>query len=973
MPARIIRCLLLLLVSAVLSSRLAAQSLLFLENPHEEEYQGQEGENEGDERPQPRITPLKLFAPLQVPIGDTARSIDIPNVNITFFFGRDQNEPSVALNPLDPNNIVIGANDYRTNNTLWYYTTLTEGRTWAKLSPLPQTWPDAYYSSDPAIAFNTSGTPFYIFGRYVFNGFPFATNDIVCFSSSDKGLTWGNSSRVVFDSTVGVNAAVLADKNYIAIDRSLSSPFKDRIYVSWIEYQKLSSKLLATVCLKYSTDSGVSWSIQKKITTAGDFQCPIPAIGPNGEVYVTYEDIDSTHRQIHVAISADGGNTFTKDVVVSGYNDIGPLFSKVDAPAKHPVIKGHLRVNSFPSIAVDRSLLHNGRIYLTWAGKGADSHTHIYLSYSDSKGSAWSAPLPVENDANLHPTDKFFPWIAVDNTNGDVGIICYDSRIDSLANELVDAYLLFSHTGGLTFSPIRITDVSFDPKVSSFDSIFSDSMEFIGDYLGMDANNKRWYPAWSDSRSGQDKDLYMAVVRPYAPKAPYPFTAVENSATHTADLSWSYDGTDIKSDAISNYQFHLRREDGAVDQLLPSTARTYNDASAGSLVNHTYYLQVITATGDTSAIVSAGYFPRAVSEARVAVPNSSTAQAGGFDLIYTVPVYNVNGDTIKGLDEVFYIVDDAPYLEGDLNDNQRGKQLDPFFNLPDGYHKVQIVISVMRSDGDTVLSAPSAPVWLYAGEPLFNYQEDFSAGKNIFTPFAWDTTSANGLLPSRFINDSLPQVAYNANTDSWFVLPPVLIGDAIKSFEFDHEALVASGDSAIIEYSTDNGVHFFERAFYDKNTYPDHWHSDLATSSPMADIVSTKEFNGQPVIARFRLATHSSNGDGWFIGNIRTSDKASVRSLLFENDLKIIGNPVREHSDFQVELSIKDNARISISLVDMLGRSEEERISIGVLPAGVYRIKCEAPDEAGAYTVRCSIKNVLGYKEAVGRLIVLPK
>ncbi|HYM35573.1 MAG TPA: sialidase family protein, partial [Steroidobacteraceae bacterium] len=528
------------------------------------------------DRPRPRLKLLKSFSLPQSVESHPSSASDFPYFNVTSFLLADEDEPSIAINPVDQNNIIMGCNDYRSDSSLWYFASTDGGVHWSG-APFRANWQLAGIATDPAVTFNSSGTALYSYGRIAAGiVFPpsYNLNDVVSFSSSDKGNSWSGPSRAVFDSSTPSSALKLADKYYIAVDGTPTSSFFNRSYLTWAEYQNNQSRIVIT----HSTDNGAHWSAPVAISPAAHFQCPIPATGPAGDVYVAYEDVAPSHLQIHVARSTDGGATFASDVIVASYRDLGRLYPN-DSVYFHPVIKGHVRVNSFPSIAVDHSADHNGRIYLTYAANDANGRAHIYFSASDDNAGHWLVPRPVENDPNIHPTDKFFPWIAVDNSTGDVGIVCYDSRNDSLANELIDTYFLFSHNGGASFTPLRITPYSMDPHASSSRDTVGfgpgDSLEFIGDYLGLDVMKKHWYPSWTDTRVGYDQDIYVAIVRPYAPASPKGFQVVEDAATHLPDLSWSYDGLTTAGLPLGTFSFHLRRTDGLLDSILPPAARTF--------------------------------------------------------------------------------------------------------------------------------------------------------------------------------------------------------------------------------------------------------------------------------------------------------------------------------------------------------------------------------------------------------------
>jgi hypothetical protein len=500
----------------------------------------------------------------------------------------------------------------------------------------------------------------------------------------------------------------------------------------------------------------------------------------------------------------------------------------------------------------------------------------------------------------------------------------------------------------------------------------SDSLEFIGDYLGLDAVNKDWYPAWTDMRVGYDQDIYIAIVRPYAPSSPKDFQAVEDLTSHRPDLSWTHNGRTTAGLPLGGFSFHLRRSDGQLDTLLPSTSNSFTELSAKQTQNYTYSLQVLTSDGDTSTTTFARFHPRTAWEARPPEIVSAQTQNGGFFVTIKLPFFNIAGDTVHGLQKVYYIIDGVVADSGTANDGQRGKQVVPFIVQPDGFHKFEIVASTLLPEGDTVLSVHTPAVWLYAGAPLQSYSEDFSTDKNIFTPFAWDTTSANGTLPSRYINDSLPFVNYPANENTWFCLPPVTIADDTKTLEFDHVAAVASGDSAIIEYSADDGVHFQTLGTFDINSYPSQWHTSLTGSTSIHELVSFKDLIGKDAIARYRLSTHSSNGDGWFIGNIKftaTRDVRNVTAISNPNELRVLSNPVT-NSRLNADLIIHESGVINISIYDLLGRKRADIVSSRAVAAGEYKIESPMELEPGAYILICTKESGFNNGPLATRFIV---
>jgi hypothetical protein len=461
-----------------------------------------------------RLQPSRLVAPRKMSIlgsPDSTTTSHFPNIDVTNDPLDDQNEPSLSVNPIDPLAIAIGEVDDRNFDVLWYCATTNGGATWNNDS-LPQGYFDGGSvafdnATDPGVVFDQTGTLFF---SNVFYQFPAPNNEEACYKSTDNGLSWQVPVYVGGDTT-GIESE--ADRDYITVDRDSTSPYFGRIYIVWVTIAFPTSIIVEA----HSTDHGASWSLPVTVSSAPItqdtilFQGPIPACGPNGELFIVFEDRDSLSKRILVARSTDGGISFEPQVEVSPYHELGPVVP--DNFDGHPEIKGSVETNSFPSIAVDRSNLHKGQIYVTWCGRDADSSAHVYLSISDDAAQTWTTPDTIEDDTSAIRTDKFLPWIAVDQSSGDVGVTFYDSRNDPDSNILVDDYLTLSTDGGQTFTARRISSVSSDPRVCR-DVVTVDGTDllFFGDYISLDAMDSNWYPAWTDTRSGFDQDIYMSIV-----------------------------------------------------------------------------------------------------------------------------------------------------------------------------------------------------------------------------------------------------------------------------------------------------------------------------------------------------------------------------------------------------------------------------------------------------------------------------
>jgi len=395
--------------------------------------------------------------------------------------GMPQNETWMAVNPLDMNNIVGGANDYRNGDaTAGWYTSFDSGLTWTDgVFPIPGNY-DA--SGDPAVAFGLGNRVY--FAQLIFqrdNEIP--PSGVYVSTSTDGGATWA--------AAVNVSTSLpdeFDDKELIACDTTTSA-YSGNIYLSWTTFTDFYSR--SPIYISRSTDGGSNFSTPLEISDTDSNQGSMPAVGRDGEVYLVWKDY--YFDRILIDRSFDGGVTFGNDLEVASTTSVS-----------YPLPGFAFRGNSFPYIAVDRTYeQYQGRLYCVWNDE-RNGDADIYLASSDDHGLTWTQPIRVNDDAVGNGRLQFFPFVTV-TEGGAVDVMYYDNIYGSAG--LIDVTLARSHDGGSSFGPsIRVTDQSFDPYDDGFGGLF------IGDYNGMAATDNASYPFWTDTRSGTDADVYMSKV-----------------------------------------------------------------------------------------------------------------------------------------------------------------------------------------------------------------------------------------------------------------------------------------------------------------------------------------------------------------------------------------------------------------------------------------------------------------------------
>lgn len=414
----------------------------------------------------PDILSSGIFAAVQLSESSTVQSSPVSGLDAQVTFDlAPQNEPSLAINPVDPLNLVSGANDFSLGQAwLGVYVSLDGGLSWTN-DMIPKIGVLAGFeaASDPVVAFSRNGTLYYT--GLVFNLHPNRVEDGSVFiaRSVDGGLSFDRTILVA----VGSNQ-VFNDKPWLAVDNTGGS-FDGRIYVSWTRFFRFTS---AVIMVSYSSDGGRTFSTPRVISTSQVNQGSALAVGPSGELYVVWRDLVSD--SIRFSKSLNGGANFMSSGTVSNIVQI-------------PVLPGSsFRNNTNPALAVDSQ---SGNVYVAW-NDYRNGNSDVLFSRSVDGGSNWSPVLIVNNDATQ--SDQFFPSLS--SSAGNLHIVFYDRREDP-QNHLMDIFYALSTDGGAGFeSNVRVTEVSSNP-----DKGFGG--RFIGDYIGITSHGSRLHVAWTDTRN----------------------------------------------------------------------------------------------------------------------------------------------------------------------------------------------------------------------------------------------------------------------------------------------------------------------------------------------------------------------------------------------------------------------------------------------------------------------------------------
>ncbi len=433
------------------------------------------------------------------------------------------NETSIAVNPLNRQNLVAGANGFE-----FYF----QGATIVVRSLNDfrasfdggHSWTTGYlemggfnFASDPVFAFDTNGNAFYanIAGHAGQASRGVSDGSVVVARSTDGGLSY--ALPVLVDKGSGnIGRSVFDDKEWLTTDTSPSSPRKDAVYVTWTQFVFGPGGAFerAPILFSGSTDGGATWSRPREISGSGAFcvtqvtgpanQCDedqfsVPAVGPDGTIYVAFENSNTAapgfRSQYLVVRSSDGGATwqgpFKAASLVDGVSDY-----PVNVSGRQTLTDVQYRVNSAGAIAVSPDGSLNVVFSDNRNGSQASTNTDVFLTRSVDGGATWTAPTNVSAGSG----DQFYPWVAV-APSGTINVAYYDDSYDA-AHVRLGMTLARSTDGGATWTRTAVHTALSDPNHQRwFSGATNGKTTFLGDYngLALDATG-RAHMNWTDLR-----------------------------------------------------------------------------------------------------------------------------------------------------------------------------------------------------------------------------------------------------------------------------------------------------------------------------------------------------------------------------------------------------------------------------------------------------------------------------------------
>ncbi|GAB1431085.1 hypothetical protein MASR2M18_19190 [Ignavibacteria bacterium] len=859
-----------------------------------------------------------------------------------------QNESSIAINPLNSKNLIASAVDYRGQSSTWVYVSDDGGKSWRNIN-LGKPFTGWTSSNDPSVAFADDGTGYLMYGGFGNRNLSNPENGVFLARTNDGGKTWKAHIPVILHRGVQTADSNFEDKYYVHVDNSPQSPYFGRVYTPWkrVVARDSSTQIVAT----YSTDKGDTWSIPVQVsarlprssedTTFGQ-SFPLIRTGPNGDVYCFWNF--GPQRGIGFSKSNDGGASWSTPRIIHKYNSIGT--AKQIAEGVRHILKGAVRVESYPTIICDLTNgPRRGGLYMAWA---ADSVPNIYFSRSADGGNTWTTPKIIHE---TQKNDQFWPWIALDPTNGDIAAMYLDSRDDE-NNIGVNCYVSYSSDGGDTWRDFRASDAYSDLRRNPFAG-----NNFAGDYSGCDFYGGIIYPSWVDMRNTvtniADNDAYTAIVNLRIPRPDEPFTAQTLPAAPTEiSLSWTPPKERVLGQPLNVSEFsHILYRDGVQTAELPGATDSYRDSGLEPYRKYSY--KIIVAAGADSSAPRESYAFAGGSR----LPDKPALIAGkGTDnreVRLTARVPSLRSDSITPFVNPKSIIiyrDGAKISESPITVDDTGKTIVVTDTPPErGWYRYAISVSDAATPSNE--SAITPRLLLYTGPANSVFRENFDgAPSRYLTSASWAVTSSFGHSGNSSLTNSFEK-AYSNNERDTFVIFPVLTSSP-RELRFFHAAIIHQSDSGFAEYSSDYGKSWKRFAAFNNSMFAP-WADGTLNGADWREEKFTLPATADTALLRFRFAANFRNTDvGWFIDDITIDAPTSAEMREKQEQITLYPNPAQSY----IVMRLPFNSAVDIIITDAIGerielppdaiRQNGSHITFDVstLSNGVYTLQSILPD-----------------------------
>lgn len=413
----------------------------------------------------PAVVVMNGFTSVQV-------NVDSGGNNI---LGDAANEPSIAIDPTNPDRMAIGWRQFDTIVSNFrqagYGYTDDGGQTWT----FPGVIEPGVFRSDPVLDADSGGN--FVYDSLTSAGGDFCTDTYI---SADGGQSWPASAF-----------SFGGDKQWISVDRS-GGIGDGHIYRTWNRSFSCTGGIGRDFNL--SSDEGSSYSVP--IALPQQIQWGVTAVGPAGEVYV----VGSAATAGGYALAKSTTLQDTKEPqafdFLAGFSLGGP--QRVSTGPNPAGLLGQVWVAPDPT---DPMIVY---VAASVNPDGPDP-LDVHFVRSEDGGQTFGAPIRINDDAGTNAW-QWFGTMSV-APNGRIDVIWNDSRDDPLGFDS-QVFYSWSTDGGETWSDNVAVSPVFDPHLGW------PNQNKIGDYYHMISDNDGANLAYA-ATFNSEQDVYFLRLTPF--------------------------------------------------------------------------------------------------------------------------------------------------------------------------------------------------------------------------------------------------------------------------------------------------------------------------------------------------------------------------------------------------------------------------------------------------------------------------
>jgi len=383
------------------------------------------------------------------------------------------NETSIAVDPTNPNRIVIGWRQFDTVTSNFRQAgngySLDGGVTWT----FPGVLNPGVFRSDPVLDFDAEGNLYY-------NSLK---NDFTCdvYKITDGGVDWG----APFPAYGG-------DKQWMRIDKT-SGIGAGNNYSNW----NSSFTTCAPGFFTRSTDGSNTFEDCAPVdgdpfwgTLAVDADGALYTVGAGGSSIILVKSTTAQNPAIS-PVTWDFTSSVNLDGQLNGFIDINPQGLLGQAWVDVDISNGPGHGNVYVLASVSRN-------------SNSDPGDVMFAKSTDG-GITFEAPIRINTDSGTNA----YQWFGTMSVapNGRIDVAWLDTRDAPVGTHMSSLYFSYSEDQGTTWSANEVLSIAFDPHIGY------PQQDKMGDYFDMVSDNEGAHLAWVNTINGGE-DVYYTHITP---------------------------------------------------------------------------------------------------------------------------------------------------------------------------------------------------------------------------------------------------------------------------------------------------------------------------------------------------------------------------------------------------------------------------------------------------------------------------